>query len=97
MPIISLRENPLAGWPTVYKRVFDMGGALFGLALFGLPHTGNAQAQGRGVRGIRITNYALCTTISASCFRSGIGGILPVFLRIREKWRFGDRFEREKY
>jgi exopolysaccharide biosynthesis polyprenyl glycosylphosphotransferase len=37
MPIVLLRENPLAGWPSVYKRIFDIAGALFGLALFGLP------------------------------------------------------------
>ncbi|HVS70747.1 MAG TPA: undecaprenyl-phosphate glucose phosphotransferase [Phycisphaerae bacterium] len=37
LPIMTLREDPLAGWPGVYKRVFDMFGAAFGLMLFGLP------------------------------------------------------------
>lgn len=37
LPILTLRENPLAGWPTLYKRVFDIFGALFGLLVFGLP------------------------------------------------------------
>ena len=37
LPILSLRENPLAGWPAIYKRAFDIAGALFALALFGLP------------------------------------------------------------
>jgi len=37
MPIVSLRVNPLEGWPAAYKRLFDMAGALFGLALVGLP------------------------------------------------------------
>ncbi|HUO06812.1 MAG TPA: undecaprenyl-phosphate glucose phosphotransferase [Phycisphaerae bacterium] len=37
LPILSLRENPLAGWPSIYKRAFDIFGALFGLALFSLP------------------------------------------------------------
>jgi exopolysaccharide biosynthesis polyprenyl glycosylphosphotransferase len=34
LPILSLRENPLAGWPGVYKRVFDILGAAFGLLIF---------------------------------------------------------------
>jgi exopolysaccharide biosynthesis polyprenyl glycosylphosphotransferase len=37
MPIVSLRENPLAGWSALYKRAFDIGGALLGLAVFALP------------------------------------------------------------
>ena len=37
LPILSLRENPLAGWPSIYKRAFDIFGALFGLILFSLP------------------------------------------------------------
>jgi len=37
LPILSLRENPLAGWPAIYKRLFDIAGALFGIALFALP------------------------------------------------------------
>jgi exopolysaccharide biosynthesis polyprenyl glycosylphosphotransferase len=37
MPILSLRENPLAGWPAIYKRAFDLFGALFGIMLFALP------------------------------------------------------------
>jgi exopolysaccharide biosynthesis polyprenyl glycosylphosphotransferase len=37
LPILSLRENPLEGWPAVYKRGFDLFGALFGLCVFGLP------------------------------------------------------------
>lgn len=37
LPILTLREDPLAGWPGVYKRLFDLFGALFGLGLFGLP------------------------------------------------------------
>jgi exopolysaccharide biosynthesis polyprenyl glycosylphosphotransferase len=37
LPIVSLREDPLAGWPAIYKRVFDIAGALFGLLLLGLP------------------------------------------------------------
>jgi len=37
MPILSLRVNPLAGWPAAYKRLFDIAGALFGLALVGVP------------------------------------------------------------
>ncbi len=37
MPIVSLRENPLAGWSALYKRAFDIGGALLGLAIFALP------------------------------------------------------------
>ncbi len=37
LPIMTLRENPLAGWPSIYKRVFDVGGAVFGLVLFALP------------------------------------------------------------
>lgn len=37
LPVLSLRETPLAGWPGLYKRAFDLFGALFGLALFGLP------------------------------------------------------------
>jgi exopolysaccharide biosynthesis polyprenyl glycosylphosphotransferase len=37
LPILSLREDPLAGWPTLYKRAFDIAGALFALGLFGLP------------------------------------------------------------
>ena len=36
LPILSLRENPLAGWPGIYKRIFDISGALFGLLTFGL-------------------------------------------------------------
>jgi exopolysaccharide biosynthesis polyprenyl glycosylphosphotransferase len=44
LPILSLRENPLAGWPSVYKRVFDIFGALFGLAVFGLPMVAIAAA-----------------------------------------------------
>lgn len=37
LPILSLRENPLAGWPAIYKRGFDIAGAVFGLMVFGLP------------------------------------------------------------
>jgi len=37
LPIITLREDPLAGWPTLYKRLFDIAGALFGLLLLALP------------------------------------------------------------
>ena len=37
LPIVSLREDPLAGWPSIYKRIFDIAGALFGLVLLGLP------------------------------------------------------------
>ncbi len=37
LPILTLRENPLAGWPSIYKRVFDVFGALFGLTLLSLP------------------------------------------------------------
>lgn len=37
MPVISLRENPLAGWPGIYKRCFDVFGAAFGLAIFAVP------------------------------------------------------------
>jgi exopolysaccharide biosynthesis polyprenyl glycosylphosphotransferase len=37
MPIVSLREDPFAGWPSLYKRAFDVAGALFGLALMSLP------------------------------------------------------------
>jgi exopolysaccharide biosynthesis polyprenyl glycosylphosphotransferase len=37
LPILSLRENPLAGWPAIYKRAFDLFGAMFGLMIFGLP------------------------------------------------------------
>lgn len=42
LPILSLRENPLAGWPMIYKRMFDITGALFGLLLLGLPMLGMA-------------------------------------------------------
>lgn len=35
LPILSLRENPLAGWPAIYKRVFDLTGAIFALLIFG--------------------------------------------------------------
>ncbi len=35
LPVLSLRENPLAGWPGIYKRVFDIAGAGFGLLIFG--------------------------------------------------------------
>ena len=35
LPILSLREDPLAGWPGVYKRAFDLLGAAFGLLLLG--------------------------------------------------------------
>ena len=37
LPIVSLRENPLVGWSALYKRAFDIGGALLGLAVFALP------------------------------------------------------------
>lgn len=37
MPIISLRENPFAGWPGIYKRTFDIFGAAFGLSILALP------------------------------------------------------------
>ncbi len=37
LPILSLRENPLAGWPSIYKRIFDIGGAGFGLLLLSIP------------------------------------------------------------
>ncbi len=37
LPILSLRENPLAGWPAIYKRIFDVLGAAFGLAVCGVP------------------------------------------------------------
>ena len=37
LPILSLRENPLEGWPAIYKRGFDLFGAIFCLCLFGLP------------------------------------------------------------
>ena len=37
MPIVSLRENPLVGWPAVYKRLFDIGGALLGVVVFAVP------------------------------------------------------------
>ncbi len=38
LPILSLRENPLAGWPSVYKRIFDVLGATFRTRMFfGLP------------------------------------------------------------
>jgi len=37
LPILSLRENPFAGWTGIYKRLFDIAGATFGLLLLGLP------------------------------------------------------------
>jgi len=37
LPVISLREDPLAGWPAIYKRLFDLTGALFAIAIFALP------------------------------------------------------------
>jgi exopolysaccharide biosynthesis polyprenyl glycosylphosphotransferase len=37
LPVLSLRENPLAGWPGIYKRSFDIAGAGFGLVVFGIP------------------------------------------------------------
>jgi exopolysaccharide biosynthesis polyprenyl glycosylphosphotransferase len=37
LPILSLRENPLAGWPSVYKRIFDVVGATLGILLAGIP------------------------------------------------------------
>ena len=37
MPVLSVRESPLAGWGGVFKRVVDVVGALLALALFAVP------------------------------------------------------------
>jgi len=37
MPILSVRESPLAGWGRITKRVLDVVGALAALAIFALP------------------------------------------------------------
>jgi Undecaprenyl-phosphate glucose phosphotransferase len=37
MPVLSLRESPLAGWGAVSKRVLDVVGALAAIALFAVP------------------------------------------------------------
>jgi len=37
MPVLSVRESPLAGWGGVLKRGIDIGGSLVALAIFGLP------------------------------------------------------------
>jgi Undecaprenyl-phosphate glucose phosphotransferase len=37
LPIVTLREDPLAGWPAIYKRLFDVFGALLALFMFALP------------------------------------------------------------
>ncbi len=44
LPILSLRENPLAGWPGVYKRLFDLLGAAAGLFILALPMAAIAAA-----------------------------------------------------
>ena len=37
MPILSVRESPLAGWGGVMKRVIDVTGGLTALLIFGIP------------------------------------------------------------
>ncbi len=37
MPILSVRESPLAGWGAITKRVIDLCGGVLALALFALP------------------------------------------------------------
>ncbi len=37
MPILSVRESPLAGWGTVSKRTLDVIGSLVALAIFAIP------------------------------------------------------------
>ncbi|MCZ6836761.1 MAG: undecaprenyl-phosphate glucose phosphotransferase [Planctomycetota bacterium] len=37
MPILSVRESPLAGWGHVVKRVIDFFGSIVALVIFGLP------------------------------------------------------------
>lgn len=37
MPILSVRESPLAGWGAITKRVIDLAGGVLALAIFALP------------------------------------------------------------
>lgn len=37
MPILSVRESPLAGWGRITKRVVDVTGAIVALMIFGIP------------------------------------------------------------
>ncbi len=42
MPVLSVRESPLAGWGRVVKRIIDVIGSLLALLIFALPMAGIA-------------------------------------------------------